>query len=110
MNVDPGSDPSQNPELGNNPDTGGFLPGGGRGSGQSGQAMDGIAGGGGGPGSGNLASNGEDGPRISGESTVPASLRAYVRRYLEGFSYRLGPREEAGLRRFREMVTVGAHP
>jgi chorismate dehydratase len=35
---------------------------------------------------------------------------AYVRRYLEGFSYRLGPREEAGLRRFREMVTVGAHP
>ncbi|MFK7989725.1 MAG: hypothetical protein AB8I08_27145 [Sandaracinaceae bacterium] len=45
--------------------------------------MDGLGGGGGGPGGGNLSGNGENGPRISGDSTVPASLRAYVRRYLE---------------------------
>ena len=83
VNVDPGTDPTQNAELGGDSEAGGFLPGGGRGGGQSGQSMDGIAGGGGGPGSGNLAGGGEDGPRISGESTVPASLRAYVRRYLE---------------------------
>ncbi len=45
--------------------------------------MDGIASGAGGAGSGDLAGGGEDGPRVSGDSTVPASLRAYVRRYLE---------------------------
>ncbi|HJL18449.1 MAG TPA: hypothetical protein RMH99_22485, partial [Sandaracinaceae bacterium LLY-WYZ-13_1] len=70
-------------QLGGAPESGGFLPGGGRGGGPSGQCVDGIAGQGGGPGSGRLAPGGEAGPRVGGESTVPASLRAYVRRYLE---------------------------
>lgn len=83
VNVDPGSDLSQNAELGPDARSGGMLPGGGRGAGQGGTQMDGLAGGEGGPGSGELAGGGEDGPRVSGDSTVPASLRAYVRRYLE---------------------------
>lgn len=83
VNVDPGTDPAQNAQLGSNVDPGGMLPGGGRGAGQGGTQMDGIASGTGGPGSGELAGGGEDGPRVSGDSTVPASLRAYVRRYLD---------------------------
>ncbi|MCZ7687554.1 MAG: hypothetical protein M5U28_55970 [Sandaracinaceae bacterium] len=83
MNVDPGGEPGQNAELGPDSQGGGLLPGGGRGAGQGGTGMDGIAGGAGGPGSGDLAGGGEDGPRVAGDSTVPASLRAYVRRYLE---------------------------
>ena len=83
MNVDPGTDPSQNPSMGNDPEMGGFLPGGGRNAGQGGQRMDGLAGQSGGQGSGDLAGPGQDGPRVGGASTVPASLRAYVRRYLD---------------------------
>jgi hypothetical protein len=45
--------------------------------------MDGLGGNAGGPGSGELAGSGDDGPRVGGDSTVPASLRAYVRRYLD---------------------------
>jgi len=45
--------------------------------------MDGLSGGGAGQGSGQLAEGGDEGPRVGGDSTVPASLRAYVRRYLE---------------------------
>jgi hypothetical protein len=45
--------------------------------------MDGRSGAEGGEGDGSLAPEGDDGPRVTGDTTVPASLRAYVRRYLE---------------------------
>jgi hypothetical protein len=83
VNPDPGSNPDQSAELGPDSRGGGLLQGGGRGPGQSGTQMDGIAGGAGGPGSGELQEGGDDGPRVTGDTSVPASLRAYVRRYLD---------------------------
>lgn len=83
MNTDPGADPGQQASTSQDAQEGGFIPGGGRGGGQSSQHMDALQGGRGGPGSGSLAGGGQDGPRVGGDSTIPASLRAYVRRYLE---------------------------
>ncbi|MCC6873619.1 MAG: hypothetical protein IT378_04850 [Sandaracinaceae bacterium] len=83
VQVDPGVDPGQNAQLANAPEAGGFLPGGGRGGGPSGAQMDALQGGRSGAGTGELGGEGDDAPHIAGQSSVPASLRAYVRRYLE---------------------------
>lgn len=83
VNVDPGGDPTQSAQLDPEARTRGMLPGAGHAAGHGGAPTDGASGGTSAPGSGELVGAGEDGRRVGGDSSVPASLRAYVRRYLE---------------------------
>lgn len=60
----------------------GLLPGAGRGGPMGGMQMDGLSGSTGGEGAGGLGGSRGSGPRVTGGSRVPGSLRAYVQRYL----------------------------
>jgi hypothetical protein len=51
--------------------------------GRGGRPVDALSGGRSGRGDGRLVEGSADGRQVGGESSVPASLRAYVRRYLE---------------------------